>query len=192
MITPVLLKTYSEIPMNYCEVLRYSGALNADDAVRSLVDECIAECNGKFVFKVCYREVDIAVMQDTVDMEFVKVSSHSLARNLEGCDSAVIFCATVGLEIDRLIARYSKISPSKSVIFQAIGAERIESLCDTFCLELGLSKPRFSPGYGDLSLSLQSKLLTVLDAPRKIGVSLNSSMLMSPSKSVSAIVGRNK
>ena len=50
-------------------------------------------------------------------------------------------------------------------------------------------KPRFSPGYGDLSLEMQRDIFRVLDCPRKIGLTLNESLLMSPSKSVTAIIG---
>ena len=89
--------------------------------------------------------------------------------------------------------RYTSLSPAKALFFQAIGAERIESLCDTFCAELkenGLQlRPRFSPGYGDLPLDLQKDLFRVLDCSRKIGLTLNESLLMSPSKSVTAIIG---
>ena len=79
-------------------------------------------------------------------------------------------------------------------MFQALGAERIESLCDTFCNdmnnELGVRlKPRFSAGYGDLPLEVQKDIFRVLDCPRKIGLTLNDSLLMSPTKSVTAIVG---
>ena len=48
---------------------------------------------------------------------------------------------------------------------------------------------RFSPGYGDLPLEFQREIFRALDVPRRIGVSLGSSCLMSPSKSVTAIVG---
>ena len=101
--------------------------------------------------------------------------------------------AGAGLEIDRLIRRYTSLSPAKALFFQAIGAERIESLCDAFCEELkkdGLQlRPRFSPGYGDLPMELQKDIFRVLDCPRKIGLALNESLLMSPSKSVTAIIG---
>ena len=50
-------------------------------------------------------------------------------------------------------------------------------------------KPRFSPGYGDLSLEVQKEIFSLLDCPRKIGVSLGDSLLMTPSKSVTAIIG---
>ena len=80
-------------------------------------------------------------------------------------------------------------------MLQAIGAERIESLCNVFENELIRQGhelgTRFSPGYGDLPLELQKDIFAALDCPKQIGVSLNDSMLMSPSKSVSAIIGLN-
>ena len=94
--------------------------------------------------------------------------------------------------VDRLIAKYNRISPSKALIFQAIGAERAESLCDLFCDEMKekySTNPRYSPGYGDLPLDIQRDIFAVLDCPRKIGLTLNDSLLMSPSKSVTAIIG---
>ena len=51
------------------------------------------------------------------------------------------------------------------------------------------TRPRFSPGYGDLPINMQKDIFAALDCPRKIGLSLNESLLMSPSKSVTAIIG---
>lgn len=63
------------------------------------------------------------------------VHSRQLAKNLDGCASVLLFGATVGVEIDRLIAKYGRISPARALMLQAIGAERIEALCDAFCRE---------------------------------------------------------
>ena len=109
----------------------------------------------------------------------------------------MLFAATVGLELDRRIAREGRLSPARGLLLQALGAERIEALCDAFCqaMEESLAcqglfpRPRFSPGYGDLPLECQAPLLQALDASRQIGVALNGSLLMSPSKSVTAIQG---
>ena len=49
--------------------------------------------------------------------------------------------------------------------------------------------PRFSPGYGDLNINVQRDIFTHLDLSRKIGVTLNESLIISPSKSVTAIIG---
>ena len=48
---------------------------------------------------------------------------------------------------------------------------------------------RFSPGYGDLPLSLQPGLCAVLDAERRVGIHVTSSFLMNPGKSVTAVIG---
>ena len=50
-------------------------------------------------------------------------------------------------------------------------------------------RPRFSPGYGDLPLTVQKEFMTLLDCAHLIGINLNESLLMSPSKSVTAIIG---
>ncbi len=48
---------------------------------------------------------------------------------------------------------------------------------------------RFSPGYGDLPLSVQRDLCALLDTPRTLGVTVNESMLLIPEKSVTAVMG---
>jgi 5-methyltetrahydrofolate--homocysteine methyltransferase len=48
---------------------------------------------------------------------------------------------------------------------------------------------RFSPGYGDYPIELQSEFLRMLDAPRKIGLTTNNNYLLMPTKSVTAILG---
>ena len=57
------------------------------------------------------------------------------------------------------------------------------------CGENKSIRPRFSAGYGDLDVSFQKEIFGVLDCHKKIGLTLNDSMLMSPTKSVTAIVG---
>ena len=64
----------------------------------------------------------------SLDLGFTVTHSRDLQKNLKGCCRIILFGATVGLELDRLIARYGRLSPSKALCFQAIGAERIESL----------------------------------------------------------------
>lgn len=193
----ITVKKYEEPQVNIKEIMRYMGCSKSNDDILTLINECLDEVRGKFTYRVCYDTFDISVSPKSVDFGFVVSESEGLAKNLACCHKALVFAATIGIEIDRLIAKYSRLSPSKALCFQAIGAERIESLCNVFNLEVdrefltkGLySRPRFSPGYGDLSLDLQRNIFTVLDCPRKIGLSLNESLLMSPSKSVTAIIG---
>ena len=48
---------------------------------------------------------------------------------------------------------------------------------------------RFSPGYGDFDIGFQKEIFKLLNCPKNIGLSLCDSFIMSPSKSVSAIIG---
>ena len=177
-------------PVSVREVLRYCGVKTADDTMTALAQDCIEEALPQCQYRVCYSRLPVSVDGDAVTLGNVSVCSSKLSNILHGCREAVVFAATVGIGIDRLIAKYQTVSPPKAVVMQAFGAERIESLCDAFCHRL--EKPqtsRFSPGYGDLPLEFQRELFALLDCPRKIGVSLTEGLLMSPSKSVTAIVG---
>lgn len=194
-------KMYGAPPINRKEILRYAGCAEADDATAALMEDCLGEAADALVYKVCYRELPVTVSGKTCDFGTFSFSSGNLAGNLSGCDRVILFAATVGVGIDRLIHKYSRIAPSRALMMQAIGAERIEALCDLFCSdienfcsdiekEMGASlRPRFSPGYGDLPLSVQKDIITLLDTPKRIGLSLNDSLLMSPTKSVTAFAG---
>ena len=191
----IYTKNYPAPKLNERECLRYAGTTpqNVSAEERALFEACLTEVENKLTYKICWGRFPVKRGENNLDFSFLQTDSRALMKNLEGCEEVIVFAATIGLEIDRLIRRYTNLSPAKALFFQAIGAERIESLCDTFCEELkaeGLQlRPRFSPGYGDLPLELQKDIFRVLDCPRKIGLSLNESLLMSPSKSVTAIIG---
>lgn len=197
----VTTKTYTAPPVLKKEILRYAGCARQADVgieqIESMIDECLEEVLPKLSYKVCYEKLPLTISNGTCDFGCMQVNSHNLAKNLQGCESVLLFAATIGVEIDRLIAKYGHLSPAKAVLLQAIGAERIEALCDMLCEGLqeelagkGLVlRPRFSPGYGDLSLEIQKDIFQVLNCGKNIGLCLNDSLLMSPSKSVTAFIG---
>lgn len=190
----IITKTYNEPSFCEKEILRYAGCKSFEEELLQPLRTCIKEVQGRLTYKVCYRELPVVVTDTTCRLGDWCIESEHLARNLRGCNSVIIFGATIGVEIDRLIAKYGRISPSKALLLQAIGAERIEALCDVFCEDIAREKnmatrPRFSPGYGDLPLEMQKEFFRLLDCSKKIGLSLNDSLLMSPSKSVTAFLG---
>ncbi len=190
--TPTV-ESYAEPPVNRAEIRRYAGAKSEISEVESLIDSCLDELSGKLRYSVCHRLFEIRIDGETCDFGDFTVTSHSLARNLDGCTHAVVFAATIGLGLDRLIMRYTRLSPSRAHMFQAIGAERIEALCDEFSRRVaekyGSTRPRYSPGYGDTPLESQRDIFAALDCERKIGLTLGQTMLMTPTKSVTAIIG---
>ncbi|MBQ9086131.1 MAG: Vitamin B12 dependent methionine synthase activation subunit [Clostridia bacterium] len=193
----VYTKQYDSPPVDRREILRYAGIRGEVSELEILLDDCLLETLNKLSYRVCFCQFPLREEGDALDLGFAVTESRDLKRHLAGCHHTVVFAATVGMELDRLIARYGYTSPLRALMLQAIGAERIEALCDRFCEELQEEMKergwkigsRFSPGYGDLPLETQSVLFQVLDCPRKIGLTLNASLLMSPSKSVTALMG---
>ena len=195
--TVLYTKSYSPPMWTDREILRYAGVRGEAPGLLPLLAECKAEIGHDLVYRVCFREIAVARDGGVLSFGPLQTSSADLAKNLAGCDCAVLFAATVGLAPDRAVARYAALSPTKALLYQAIGAERIESLCDAFEAEQRAEKrarglllrPRFSAGYGDLPLSAQRDIFAILDCQRRIGLTLNESLVMSPSKSVTAIIG---
>jgi hypothetical protein len=182
------------------EVLRYLKCAHPSPEVESMLAEVERELLPLLEYKVCYALFPLKREGTGLHFGNLSTDSRDLAKALSGCEEILLFAATVGLAPDRLTTRYGHISPAKALCVQAIGAERIEALCDAFVryanahiLASGsVLRPRFSPGYGDLPLTLQQALFAALDCPRQIGLCLNESLLMSPTKSVTALAGIQK
>lgn len=193
----VITKLYPEPEYNKKEILRYAYCGNDSEDVNGILNECIAELKEKLRYAVCFSEFSVSFGENEIDLGFCKTKSRDLMKNLTGCEKIILFAATVGIEADRIIKKYSLISPSKAVLMQAAGTERIESLCDLFNSETAeiyrkqgyTLCPRFSPGYGDLPLEMQRDIFSVLGCEKNVGLTLNKSLIMSPSKSVTAIIG---
>lgn len=181
---------------NRSEIRRYARISGAE-GFDHLIDACIKESESVLSYRVCYTILPVNRTDEGLWLGTIKESSKTIEKAIRNAREVVLFAATVGAPFDLLIRRYGMAEPSKALILQAIGAERAESLCDAFCKMISkelsadgkhLTK-RVSPGYGDISLELQRDIFKVLDCPRKIGLTLDESLLMSPSKSVTAIVG---
>ena len=204
------------------EVLRYAGiaskemraGLGGDDPLDELYDDVMEQCRGVFSYRLGYRHIslmkDVGMSPSGYDESQAAAAgmsgmpllayfkrSKNLMKSLSRCDEVIVFAATVGAGIDRLIKRYERNEPARALMLQALGAERVEALCDMFEYELRSDAnaagykmyPRYSPGYGDLSIEVQTEMLRVLDAERRLGITLSQSYLMSPSKSVTAVIG---
>ncbi|MBQ8323300.1 MAG: hypothetical protein IJX91_04970 [Clostridia bacterium] len=194
MLDGVFIENYAAPPVDEREILRYAGnKADADESLKKLLDECLRECLPVLSYRVCYAVGKARELEETFGGEY---KGTLLTRRLCGAEYAAAFAATVGLGIDRLILRYTEVAPTKALLLQAIGAERIEALCDAFCKDMQTEwatkgfkvGARFSAGYGDFPLTAQRKIFALLSPERRIGLTLNGSLLMTPTKSVTAIV----
>lgn len=201
----IFVQKYNGFDVNMGEVLRYSLCQGTEDArilaqANLAVEEVLSK--GMIAYNVCYRVLPVTLKEDDeLDFECISMKSRNLSDCIKGCQRAVFIVATIGQGVDRLIRKYNSTDSSKALFMQAVGAERVETMLDSFCEDFarihklntgeiieGIT-PRFSPGYGDLPLAVQPEFLRIMDASRKIGVTINDSLLMSPSKSVTAIAG---
>jgi cobalamin-dependent methionine synthase I len=104
---------------------------------------------------------------------------------------------SLGLEVDKHIAFYSRTDLTKGLIFDACAVAAVEALCDMVQEEIeekaksmGLViTSRYSPGYGDFPIDLQKEIAEVLKTYKKIGLAVNEHSLMIPRKSVTAVIG---
>ena len=153
------------------EALRYLGLgkHEPDPETERLLEECIREAESAADFRHLIREYPLIMEDDgTINGGCFRVKSENLRKNLAGCDSVLVMAVTVGAQVDRLLARYGKLSVAKAVVMQAAAAAMVEAYCNELnagwkkeYLEKGLYlRPRFSPGYGDFPLSLQTQLLS--------------------------------
>ena len=178
------------------EILRYARSGADDSETVRLIEGCLAEALPQLSYKAVYTVETVTVSEEECNIGGIVIRSSSLAKNLSGARRAVLVCATVGLGQDRLIAKYSRTQPTRALIMQAIGAERVEAVLDALTDELekeyGVLRPRFSVGYGDAPLTAQREITERLDTARRIGVSLSDSLILTPTKSVTAIIGADR
>ncbi len=183
------------------EACRYLGLRGAepDAATARAVEEALALLNGAVEPKQVSRRFPLKWLDDsTLDIEGLRVESRTLARNLSGCNEVFLMAATLGLGPDRLIARaQAEGAMSRAMALQAASAAMIEAWCDRVNAELKqqaaacgqFCRPRFSPGYGDFSLESQAGIFRLLGVQKNIGVALTDSLMMLPTKSVTAVIG---
>lgn len=128
----------------------------------------------------------------TVDFGFAAFESRDLCRHLTGCKEALLLCVTLGFGVDRLLQRAAVRAASEQFVLDAYASAFAEA-----ALSLALRKTAegasltlgFGVGYGDFPLTAQAPLLAALKARERLSVSLTKTLLMSPSKTITAVFG---
>ncbi len=174
------------------EILRYMGWRKGepDGNILKLIDDIAAQFESNVTPRYSSKKVAVTVTDSTVMLDNVTVESADLATHLRDTKTAILLAATLGTEADNIIRRKTVEGTLNLSIAQASGAAMIEGFLDEVCEGFdGFTLPRFSPGYGDWSLSDQTLMLELTDAAKRCGITLTDSFMMVPTKSVTAIVG---
>ena len=179
------------------EILRYLRVRGDAGALRGRVERVAAELAKAIRPRYVYRAFPLERTAEGIALagSGVTLTSGLAARLLDTCDTAVLLCCTLGMEFERRLHATERRDMGEAAILDACGSAWVESGCDMAEAEIAARftprflTDRFSPGYGDLPLSLQPSVLAALDAERRLGIHLTDSFLMTPSKSVTAVLG---
>lgn len=168
--------------------LRYMGCRGevSSDFIDK-VAECEAELEEAMTPRYIYKVAPVSKL-DAV------LSGKDVYRHLEGCSSAAILAVTLGGAVDTLVRKYQSCDVARALIVDAEASAAVEIVAGEAEREIARATGknltwRYSPGYGDYPLECQSALLSFLDAERKIGLFALESFLLTPAKSVTAVIG---
>ena len=168
----------------------------ADGALTAQVEACAREMLSAVRPRWSWRAVSLTLEEHGVRLENgLLLPGQDLKAHLTGCNRAAVFCATLGAGADALIRRTERLDMGRALTLDCCASAAIEAVCDRIETELqekfpGYSFPfRYSPGYGDLPLEVQGPLLDLLDAPRQAGLCATANHLLTPRKSVTALLG---
>lgn len=191
--------------VNIREIYRYLGygANIPDETVESMVlevlENLLCAVKPRNIYKVYACSASEAIVVLKGEKRTLAFESQNLAANLAQCKQVILIAATLGLEADKLLQKYEVLNMTKATITQACGAACIEAYCnilqEQICEEVSTEdkkmylRPRFSPGYGDLPLHYQRVIFDELECTKRIGLTLTDSLLMYPTKSVTALIG---
>ncbi|ACA54231.1 methionine synthase [Clostridium botulinum] len=182
------------------QVLRYLGYRGQEfsSEIDNLIEECIKEIKTLVDLRATYKYSSVHTNNQVnlVDIN-LKLKGKDILHHLEKSNKCCVMAATLGNKVDRKILYYEKVNMTKAVILDACATTAIEEYCDLIENEVKKESEkdklninwRYSPGYGDLDISIQKDLLRSLDAERTIGLTVSSHNILIPRKSVTAIIG---
>ena len=179
------------------EALRYMGAADAPEPLRRQTAAELEALRSRLRPRYTCRVWDLDFQPGGIRLAGTNLTlrGETAARMLESCGQAALLACTLGTRFDQLLSAAQARDMAGAVILDACGSALVEQGCDEAEEELSARLPgryltdRFSPGYGDLPLALQKDICALLDASRRLGVQVTDSLLLNPSKTVTAVVG---
>lgn len=182
------------------EAIRYLGygKTKVDEQTLQLIRESFEQLEAISRPDCIWRILELqAFGNGELQIGNMKVQSSHLEKNLKGCSQVILFGTTLGTAVDRQIHTCEIVDIARAVVLQACAAAFLEEYCDEMqgriaekmAKEQLYLRPRFSPGYGDFSIMHQRQILQMLDAAKKIGLTMTESYMLTPTKSVTAVIG---
>lgn len=186
--------------INKNEVLKFLGCKGGetDESYIKRIDAIEKALIDAALPKVCHTVLKIKSHNPLLFEKTEAVfEGEDIKKHLAECGECIFMAATLGSGADALIRRLSAVNMADAVICDACASSAVENVCDNYCAHLekaygarGLYlTERFSPGYGDLPIETQRFFPDILNMQKRIGLCLSRSMLLEPTKSVTALIG---
>lgn len=179
------------------ETRRYAGLRKSEFSQATIEDACLEArllAQPKGVWEV--YPYDCTTQTVLADVPFT-IAGAKIGKHLAGCTEVIILAATVGDAIEDAVTEYfGNGKYAYSTILDAAATTAVEQVADSMEKYLrpqsaakGLAmRWRFSPGYGDWPIQQQPDMLRLSNAV-SIGMSLTDSLMLTPRKSITAIIG---
>lgn len=173
---------------------RYAGIASGDERSRQRMKEILASMPERFPVRSVWKQVPLS-WNDGQPVVDGQVLPGAMARRfLQGAEAVILMAITLGPAFDREVRKLSYINMEESLFLNSAGAAFVDARLDEVqaSVETALGKhlsDRFSPGYEDLPLTMQSFMERELSLNSSLGIHLLDSCLMVPEKSVTAIAG---
>ena len=181
------------------QALRYLGygTHAPDDATARRLEACEARLMSLMRPQYIYRVFPLEYVQGQPSLTGCRLplEGKDIAAHLSGCSHGALLAATLSASVDQCLRQAQATDMTDALLYDALASAAIEQVCDAAAEALHRAMPalyqtwRFSPGYGDFPLAVQPVLLDVLDAPKRIGLCATDSCLLTPAKSVTALIG---
>ena len=191
------MKTIESIDQK--EALRYLGYVGnkPEENIQKILNECESNVLDMIDPKYIYKCFDIISNQDKIVLDNCKLelTGNDIVNHLKGCTKVILMCATLSINMDRFIRVTQITDMAKAVIIDSLASVAIEKICDNIQDDIMeefsgyFQTYRYSPGYGDFPIEIQKDFLSVLDAPKRIGLTSTDDCILTPKKSVTAVIG---
>ena len=168
----------------------------SEELVRT-VREAFTRLEGIITPRIVWGRFRVVHVDGGIEIEGGSIWSRDIARLTARSDECYLLAATLGHETDRQIALAQRKDMLDGLALDACASVRIDDFVDgaigreivPTLREGERLTSRFSPGYGDLSMTVTEDIIAMLDATKRIGLSITRSLMMSPVKSITAIIG---
>lgn len=180
------------------ETRRYAGLNKAPNFNKKTILEACREvlyiCEPKGIWEIYDYDAKNGIV--LADKPF-KLEGKKVTKHLCRATKVAIIAVTIGETVeDEISRRFKDGEYTLAVLMDAAATTAVEHIADgieqaidqKIAMQGLVRRWRFSPGYGDWPLDSQPEMLRLAKASQ-IGLNLTSSLMLTPRKSVTAIIG---